>query len=359
MPEGDPNAQPVRVVFKHGLSAPKFKGLPTEKANMHWLLFNDYCEELEVPEDQKIRKFKLTLVDNAREWYQVNEDSFITLDTLKTSFLQAFGPSQNRTDLLRQFAAAKMSPAETVTMFNNRLSSLAHEAKITDQEMILSQFISGLPESIQQSVRVKRDATITEALKTAIAAQPPTTAMPHSTAFSLQKRSTNNISAQTNRKSSHDALADEMQQVYISRRSPSQSPTRGRDSRPDHHFRDASRSHSRGRPYRPHSKSRSAYRSNSRNRGSDYESPVRRRYDRPYRPESRSAERRHQSPGPRNRRTSPGPNKRVQFDAKSRRSASRSPGVCNYCAKRGHYWENCRLFRDAMRQGRIKHENFQ
>lgn len=359
------NDDGVRVVFKHGLKTPKFKGLPSEKARMHWLLFTDYLEELDITDEaQKIRKFKLTLTDNAREWYDIHKASFTNLATLEKLFVQAYGPPEDRTELLRQFSQAKMSPAETVTAFKNRLSSLAHNAKITDQVMVLSQFVNGLPESIQQAVRVKRDGTLEEAHLTALAAQPPTQAVPtiaqsaavyaiqHSQGSQQQKTSTNDM-----------AIASEMEQLYIAKRDSSFSPQRGRrDTRYTNanRYRDHSRSVSRGRNnYRSQSqeKANSRYWSKSPDR-SAYQAPARDRQGGSGRFRLRSNSRDRQSPAPYDRRGSPAP-KRVQFKSNGdSRTASPSPGACHYCGKRGHYWENCMLFREAMRQGRIKHQNF-
>ena len=49
---------------------PDFSGKPKEDAEVHLLRTNDWMTTHEFPNDQKVRRFCLTLLDEARLWYE-------------------------------------------------------------------------------------------------------------------------------------------------------------------------------------------------------------------------------------------------------------------------------------------------
>ena len=49
---------------------PEFAGKPEEDVEEHLLRTNDWMDTHNFPDDQKVRRFCLTLMDEARLWYE-------------------------------------------------------------------------------------------------------------------------------------------------------------------------------------------------------------------------------------------------------------------------------------------------
>ena len=98
---------------------PSFFGKPDEDCKAHWLKFQDYYEEVNVPEDQRIAKFRITLYGVARTWYELNKATFIDLATLENAFLAEYLTQPSRAELLKIFNKLQMGPGETLVAFRN------------------------------------------------------------------------------------------------------------------------------------------------------------------------------------------------------------------------------------------------
>ena len=304
--------------------SPTFDGVTKHDADIHWLLFTDFLTEAKVAEENKISKFRITLIGEPRMWFETNKDSFTSLDVLEAKFKAEFSPVTTRAEYLKQFQQLTIQPSETLIMFKKRLIKIAIKAKIQqDEELITTQFVAGLPASIRNHVRARRDANIDDAFKTAQAVLVDTPTTEVSTSYAI-----------TNESNPISGLTAQMQRLMYandkgSRSERTRSTSRSKyNSRQDRDNRSASRSR-QGRSER-REQSRSSSRSHSRGR--------------PYRRDQT----------PRGRKSSR--DKAVSFRSKSR---SRSPVRCFYCNKSGHIFGNCRLLLKHLQEGKIKPENFQ
>ena len=61
-------AQPQQLSWSY--FKPEFSGKPEEDAEEHLLRTNDWMEKHNFPDDQKVRRFFLTLMGEARLWYE-------------------------------------------------------------------------------------------------------------------------------------------------------------------------------------------------------------------------------------------------------------------------------------------------
>ena len=318
------------VVIKNSMKTPIFDGVGRNSAKIHWLLFEDYLTETEVDDALKIAKFRITLSGDPREWYEDNKASFTSIAILKTLFLNEYSPEESRAEYLRQLQTIKMGDKENLLDYKKRVFRTAVKAKLKDDaDLITTQFVAGLPDSIRNHVRSRRDESLDDAYKTAqaVMVEKPTVVTPDSLLVAQRDRKYDLLSTG----SDIDALADRVHKLmYVG--------DRGRQT-----------SNSRSRPYdggRYRSQSRSASRSHSRGR-----------HDRRGRDQT-PRRGRDQTPR-RDRNTSKGSkDRRVSFRGKSR---SPSPGPCYYCGQHGHLADSCHLLKKHLREGRVtvqKDQNF-
>ena len=66
---------------------PEFAGKPEEDAEEHLLRTNDWMETHNFPEDQKVRRFCLTLMGEARLWYATLGAAQLDLANIKRLLL--------------------------------------------------------------------------------------------------------------------------------------------------------------------------------------------------------------------------------------------------------------------------------
>lgn len=307
---------------------PIFSGKDTENCDLHWLLFQDYVTENNIANDQQVAKFRITLNSEAREWYELHKAELVNAATLERLFKAAFAQQISRSQLLKQFNTMSLNPGETIPAYSKRLKTLATKAKINDTEMLVSQFVEGLPESIRPMVKARRDETLEDATLTAQAVHSDAPPIPTgATAFSMKKTDDAELS---------ELITQQMKALFVANRpyQRSDSRDRGRD-----HGRDRGRD--RGRPnYQssryPNNNRRSVSRDSSRS-------------------QSRGRDRYERRPTP--RRQSSG-ERRVSFnDRAASKSRSPSPISCYFC-KKGHRYSECSQLRRALRDGKIHTQNF-
>lgn len=330
MPEENPPAQHHCHVTYHGNRAPSFSGKETEDCKVHWLKFLDYLEDINCTEDKKIDKFKVSLNGDAREWYELNKASFDSLVNLEQLFKAAYQTEPSRSELLKQFHHLKLAPSETLVAYKNRLNKIALKAKITDQEMVTSQFIEGLPDSLKVHVSARRDATLEEVLKTAQAVMAATTVATPPQAM---------IMAET------EKLTTQLDHLHVSRDTyrPStrqyrpRTPSRSRNGPNDRPYNDRSRRPSRSTSRDRHYSRSDRSSSNGRSSGSWSRDDSR----------NRRQGRRYPTPG-RNNSQSPRRGGKVSFEGME----------CWYCGGQ-HEFATCHLLKKALKNGKVRHsENF-
>ena len=85
---------PIAMVQPHQLNwsyfKPEFSGKPEEDAEEHLLRTNDWMETNNFPEDQKARRFCLTLTGEARLWYATLGTAQLNWQTLRDCFCQQY-----------------------------------------------------------------------------------------------------------------------------------------------------------------------------------------------------------------------------------------------------------------------------
>ena len=69
---------------------PEFSGKPEEDAEKHLFRTNDWMEMHNFPDDQKVRRFCLTLMGEARLWYETLGAAQLDWQTLRDSFHQQY-----------------------------------------------------------------------------------------------------------------------------------------------------------------------------------------------------------------------------------------------------------------------------
>ena len=68
----------------------EFSGKPEEYAEEHLLRTNDWMEKHNFPDDQKVRRFCLTLMGEARLWYETLGTVQLDWETLRDHFCQQY-----------------------------------------------------------------------------------------------------------------------------------------------------------------------------------------------------------------------------------------------------------------------------
>ena len=81
-------AQPHQLNWSY--FKPEFSGKPEEDAEEHLLRTNDWIETHNLPENQKVRRFCLTLMGEARLWYAMLGAAQLDWQTLQDCFCQQY-----------------------------------------------------------------------------------------------------------------------------------------------------------------------------------------------------------------------------------------------------------------------------
>ena len=81
-------AQPQQLNWSY--FKPEFSGKPEEDAEEHLLRTNDWIETHNFPDDQKVRRFCLTLMGEARLWYETLGTAHLDWETLRDHFWQQY-----------------------------------------------------------------------------------------------------------------------------------------------------------------------------------------------------------------------------------------------------------------------------
>ena len=74
---------------------PEFSGKPEEDAEAHLLRTNDWMETHNFPNDQKVRRFCLTLTEEARLWYETLGAAQLDWEALQDRFWQQYSKFGN------------------------------------------------------------------------------------------------------------------------------------------------------------------------------------------------------------------------------------------------------------------------
>ena len=74
---------------------PEFLGKPEEDAEAHLLRTNDWMETHNSPNDQKVRRFCLTLMGEARLWYETLDAAQLDWEALQDCFWQQYSKFGN------------------------------------------------------------------------------------------------------------------------------------------------------------------------------------------------------------------------------------------------------------------------
>ena len=315
---------------------PSFYGKENEDCEAHWLKFEDFCEDANIQAANKITRFRSTLYADARNWYEVNKESFDTLDNLKKSFFDSYKPEIAEGDLTRKFYSISMESGESLFTYKNRVQLAAQKAKIESQVTMAAQFAAGLPDAIKSTVQAHCHATLSAAYKSASA---------------IYKAPVANNAMAMPIMADDSHLNRQMGQLYVTRH-PS------RDRQPRNTFKNT-------RPVQNPNKSE---RTDRYSYGDDYASRrnSQERQGSRERPPSRSPSRgRSTSRGRdtyRRRRPTPGKfsrERQVSFEAQGRKP-SRSPSAerCFFCKARGHLYADCRKLRAALKSGDLAPQDF-
>ena len=309
---------------------PKFSGTKDDDAISHWLAFLDYVEENNIDNNAKVSKFRITLSGEPRQWFEDNKETLNTLDLLEKGFKAEYGPQTTQSQYADQLQNMKMLPEETLPAYKKRVARIATKAGLQAHTGLqISAFLKGLPASIQDHVRSKRDDSLDEVLKTAQAMMvtiPSSTEVTAPAVYAVQatpsRRQVSN--------SDVDNLANNVQRMMYNERQPRpRNRSTSRDRRPRSQSYSQSRSRSRGRRY---------------NRD---QTPRKYPYNPKYNQKDRSQDR-YRSHGSKDRK--------VSFRSKSR---SPSPGPCYYCSKHGHTADFCKVLKKHLREGKLKSKDFQ
>ena len=74
---------------------PEFSGKPEEDAEAHLLRTNDWMETHNFPNDQKVRRFCLTLMGEARLWYETLGAAQLDWEALQDHFWEQYSKFGN------------------------------------------------------------------------------------------------------------------------------------------------------------------------------------------------------------------------------------------------------------------------
>ena len=285
--------------------------------------------EANVPAQEQISKFRITLQEYPRRWYAKNLEKFQTLELLETLFKKKFEAVVSRAEHLKHFQDLALKPSEPLQDYKMRVVKTASKAGINDEEVMAAQFVTGLPASIRAIVRAQKDKTLDDVTLTAQAA----------CVDCPQASATGTAFAVKSEQSDFD-LPAAMGSLYVSRQEPSPYGNRRRST---------SRSRSRQNDWQPD------YRRDAYSRDSRYDNRGRRdnrgRYRDPSndRSSSRSVSRdRNSFRRPRDQ-TPRGQDRKVKFD----RPRSQSPPTCKFCKKKGHVLGQCRSLLKLIESGQV------
>ena len=128
---------------------PEFSGKPEEDAEAHLLRTNDWMETHNIPNDQKVRRFCLTLMGEARLWYETLGAAQLDWEALQDLFRQQFSKFGSTQE--QYFHAWRSFPFGEST---NTIDSYIHKVKWVaallnyEEPQILQVFKNTLPSKL-------------------------------------------------------------------------------------------------------------------------------------------------------------------------------------------------------------------
>lgn len=158
-----PQSIPKLENLKHSEFLPaKFDGTQLDNTQAHILSFEDYCEIHNIKDDAKlIARFRTTLSGQARLWIQNVKVS--TWSDLKSKFTNRFSDVQTREAALGAFRNCIHRSGESVDTYLSRLRRFSDRLNYADENMVLDQFLNGLPVDAKISVRMARPKNLDDA----------------------------------------------------------------------------------------------------------------------------------------------------------------------------------------------------
>ena len=283
----------------------KFHGAKNEDACGHWLEMEDFWQAQNIPAQNRIDNFKLSLSGKARLWFEGK--NFANIQELKTAFVNHYAGVRERNATRAKLKQEKLKPGETVDEFLTRLQPMLQALNYDDAQKI-DLLNDCLSEEMLFEVNMLNPGNLQEFVN---AAQ----RYLDLSASKTKKAVEFNITMQN---SKFDTITEKLDNLCLVLHSM------------NHRGRSVDR-RDRGSRYRSQSND-SSQRSNSRSRSDRYKSPgyrdsrFRRSNQSNYRRDSRS-----QSPRYTDRSKSP----------RHRRQDSNERLTCNYCKKPGHVWRKC------------------
>lgn len=313
---------------------PKFLGNQGQNPMAHWLSFSDYCTMHQLPDAQKIERFKITLGGEARTW--IDGKQFANVNALRQRFLEQFSGMHTRDGTVKMFRKEKYRMGEAVESYCTRLRMIANQLNY-NQDMVKDQFLDGLPDNVATAASMA-NADNLDAMVTAAQRYIDRTGSAKQVSFSL---------------AAQEEMVSSFQNMYVSE---SDSRDRGR-SREQERGRSASRERSGSRNFRQdrfRDNSRDNFRqdrynsqrnrSYSRDRGDSRD-----RYDRYNRERGDSRDRYDRYGSQRGR-------SRYRTDRNQYRTRNNpnQDKTCDVCKIKGHLWRQCRKLRQMIRDGSVQ-----
>ena len=329
----------------------KFGGTHTQDPLAHWLSYTDYCDIHTYDDAQRLAKFRLTVVDDARLW--IEGKVFATPLAMRDAFLARFSATPTREGALSAFRNATLNPGENIEKFVARLRRMAQQIGYDDEQFIRDQLLTGLPASVRTAVVMANANTLHAAV---ISAQrfldcQGGQAMPREVAFAIQSSPSTEVRMLTDQiaalMSENKALSSGVRETRAT--GATYAPKSVRTRAPTPHSNSRSNSLSPGRNYSRSSSNERGRQSDQRDKGKYSD----RRYSRE-RDVSRGKsgnvgrERRFSRDGrgssyDRKRGFS---NDRKGSDARPGREKN---GRCYFCDAYGHFFADCKKRKDEIR----------
>ena len=142
-----PAPAPVPPRQQRKLPPPVFKGGDGEDPEVHLLRANDWMDAYDVLPADRIREFRHTLDDLARQWY---DDIALPAnwDDLQTAFTRYFSlHGRNAKQVYEAWSSLTFTPGDNIDAFIRRVKMIARRGDFNEQ-MQLSRIKSLLPESV-------------------------------------------------------------------------------------------------------------------------------------------------------------------------------------------------------------------
>ena len=131
----------------------KFHGKDGDDPRSHVLQFNDYAVLHELNDADKMVRFRCTLAGQARNW--IENKNFGTFNAMKTAFVRYFTGAHSSLGSTSQFRNSKYKEGETMEKYGNRIRALAadaYEGGNPPENVLVSQFLFGLPKSMREKL---------------------------------------------------------------------------------------------------------------------------------------------------------------------------------------------------------------